>query len=112
MKTYCEIIASEFIPIARALIAKTLIEKYKFTQKQVAEILNISQPLVSFYLNGLRAKSFKKRINEKLLNKVEEICKQIVNGNISSKNLLIEILKIAEEIYSKEFEIIPCKHLK
>lgn len=112
MKTYCEIIASEFLPVVRALIAKTLIEKYKFTQKQVAEVLNISQPLVSFYLNGLRAKNFKKKINEKLLNKVDEICKQIVNGNISSKTLLIEILKTAEEIYSKEFEIIPCRHLK
>jgi len=112
MKTYCEVIASEFLPIARALIAKTLIEKYKYTQKQVAEILNVSQPLISFYLNGLRAKSFKKKIDEKLLKKIEEICKQIVNGNISSKNLLIEILNVAKEIYSKEFEIIPCKYLK
>lgn len=112
MRTYCEIIASEFLPIARALIAKILIEKYKYTQKQVAEILNISQPLVSFYLNGLRAKNFKKKIDEKLLKRIEEICKQIVNGNISSKNLLIEILKTAEEIYSKDFEIIPCRNLK
>jgi len=112
MRTYCEIIASEFLPIARALIAKILIEKYKYTQKQVAEILNVSQPLVSFYLNGLRAKNFKKRIDEKLLKRIEEICKQIVNGNISSKNLLIEILNIAKEVYSKEFEIIPCKYLK
>lgn len=111
MKILCEIVGSEFLPIIRALISKTLIEKYNFTQKEVAEILGVSQPLISFYLSGLRAKNVKKFLekNSEILEEVEKLCKKIVYEKIDSDKIATKIIEIAKKIYKDENVVIPCK---
>lgn len=114
MKVLCEIISSEFLPIFRALISKNLIEKYGFTQTEVANILGVSQPLISFYLSGLRAKNVKLFIqtNKDILEEVDKICKKIVYEKIDVCDLISEIVKIAKNFYKtkkSDCVIIPCK---
>lgn len=111
MKILCEIVGNEFLPVVRALISKNLIEKYGFTQKEVAEILGVTQPLISFYLSGLRAKNIKKFLENKreIFDEIEKICKKIVYEKISSEELAQKIVEIAKKIYKNENIIIPCK---
>ncbi|MEM0476183.1 MAG: helix-turn-helix domain-containing protein [Candidatus Aenigmatarchaeota archaeon] len=111
MKILCEIVSNEFLPIVRALISKNLIEKYGFTQTEVAEILGVSQPLISFYLSGLRAKNVKKFLENKkeVLEEIESLCRKIVYERIDEKELAQKIIEIAKKCYKEDNVIIPCK---
>ncbi|MEM5832562.1 MAG: helix-turn-helix domain-containing protein [Candidatus Aenigmatarchaeota archaeon] len=111
MKILCEVVSNEFLPIVRALISKNLIEKYGFTQTEVAEILGVSQPLISFYLSGLRAKNVKKFLENKkeVLEEIENLCKKIVYERIDEKELAQKIIEIAKKCYKEDNVIIPCR---
>ncbi|MEM5821071.1 MAG: helix-turn-helix domain-containing protein [Candidatus Aenigmatarchaeota archaeon] len=111
MKLLCEIMSSEFLPIVRAMISKILIEKYGYTQSEVAEILGVSQPLISFYLSGLRAKNIRKFLETKkeFVQEVENLCKEIVYKNLRDDELASKIIEIAKNIYKDSNIIIPCK---
>ncbi|MEM5824471.1 MAG: helix-turn-helix domain-containing protein [Candidatus Aenigmatarchaeota archaeon] len=111
MKILCEVVSNEFLPIVRALISKNLIEKYGFTQTEVAEILGVSQPLISFYLSGLRAKNVKKFLENKkeVLEEIENLCKKIVYEKIDEKELAQKIIEIAKKCYKEDNVIIPCR---
>ncbi|MEM5827936.1 MAG: helix-turn-helix domain-containing protein [Candidatus Aenigmatarchaeota archaeon] len=111
MKLLCEIMSNEFLPIVRAMISKILIEKYGYTQSEVAEVLGVSQPLISFYLSGLRAKNVKKFLETKkeILEKIEDLCRDIVYKNIKDEELASKIIEIAKDIYKDSDIIIPCK---
>ena len=54
MSASCESIARYFLPLYRALVAKELVEKYKYTQKQAAKKLGTTQPAISQYLSSKR----------------------------------------------------------
>ena len=54
MSTSCEYIARNYLPLYRALVAKELIEKYCYTQKQAAQKLGTTQPAISQYLSSKR----------------------------------------------------------
>jgi len=54
MSASCESIARNFLPFYRALVAKELVEKYNYTQKQAAEKLGTTQPAISQYLSSKR----------------------------------------------------------
>lgn len=103
--------SSEFLPIVRAMISKILIEKYGYTQSEVAEILGVSQPLISFYLSGLRAKNIRKFLETKkeFVQEVENLCKEIVYKNLRDDELASKIIEIAKNIYKDSNIIIPCK---
>ncbi|MBU5682460.1 MAG: helix-turn-helix domain-containing protein [Nanopusillaceae archaeon] len=111
MKILCEVVSNEFLPIVRALISKNLIEKYGFTQTEVAEILGVSQPLISFYLSGLRAKNVKKFLENKkeVLEEIENLCRKIVYEKIDEKELAQKIIEIAKKCYKEDNVIIPCR---
>ncbi|GEM_PF-473164 len=53
MKTVYEVIV-EALPALRSAIARELVNTYGMTQAQVAEIMTVSQPAVSQYLNSIR----------------------------------------------------------
>ena len=54
MKLYCEIVAKEILPSLRALVAKSLIEKYKLTQQDAAKRLGLTQGAISQYTRNIR----------------------------------------------------------
>ena len=82
MKTFCEIIASDFLPAVRALVTQELISKYGMTQTNVAKKMGITQPAVSYYARELRGSKLNNmRENEKLMNLVQKTAADIVAGN-------------------------------
>jgi len=54
LKFPCEISARYIIPALRLMIAKKLIEEHNLTQAEVAELLGVTQPSISHYLNSKR----------------------------------------------------------
>jgi len=54
MYPLCESVARYLIPIFRSHIAKELIEKYNFTQDEVAEKLGTTQAAISQYIHSKR----------------------------------------------------------
>lgn len=51
MNVPCEEIVRQELPIFRSLLAKELIKKHNFTQKEVAKKLQTTQPAISQYLS-------------------------------------------------------------
>ena len=56
MSISCEYVARHFLPLYRAFVAKELVEKYGYTQKQAAERLGTTQPAISQYLSSKRGR--------------------------------------------------------
>ena len=92
----CEKASKTIVPTIRYYLAKELLEKYGFTQVEVAKILGVTQPAISQYLKLKRAK--------KLVKLSEEVIEKIKNLAISVKlkggevNLEEEICKICKLI--------------
>jgi len=76
----------EVIPGLRALIVKDLVERHGFTKKEAAEILGITPPAVTLYLQGKRAGDMAKLLRRRgALKLVKEFTDHIVErgGKIS-----------------------------
>ncbi|MCS7129199.1 MAG: helix-turn-helix domain-containing protein [Candidatus Caldarchaeum sp.] len=115
-----EIESKVTIPLLRAIIAKKLVQREKFTQEQVARVLGISQAAISNYLRGVRGWSADWEKNEELnkwADKVveavlrneprEEIARRINEAvkNIRSLRMLCEIHKKIEP----EIDVDTCR---
>ncbi len=88
MRLLCETATFEFIPAIRALITRELMEKYNYTQTDVARVLNITQPAVSQYkkeLRGQAAKILEK--DEEVLSFISNLCAEIHTKQVRPENL-------------------------
>ncbi|MBS3080194.1 hypothetical protein J4221_01875 [Candidatus Pacearchaeota archaeon] len=65
------------IPALRREIAKIFISDFRFSQKQVAEILGITESAISQYLKDKRAHELK--FNEKEMAEIRKTAKRIIN---------------------------------
>ena len=54
MRFPCEDLVKYVIPAIRAIIVKELNQKYEKNQIEIANLLSITQPSVSYYLRGER----------------------------------------------------------
>lgn len=81
MKTFCEIVVSDFLPAMRALVTKELINNYHLTQTDVAKRMGMTQPAISYYLRELRGTKVKFLVkNEKLMELVKKVAAEIAAG--------------------------------
>ena len=67
------------LPAIRRELAKVMIEKYSLTQKEVAKILNVTEPAISQYLKSKRAKEVK--FTKATMVKIEESVDKIIKDN-------------------------------
>ncbi|MFP3872513.1 MAG: transcriptional regulator [Candidatus Natronoplasma sp.] len=95
----CEEFVSEYLPTVKAKIGKILYEEYGLTQVEISEILDITQPAVSQYLQGTRGKG--KKLNEKMKKRTDEIAEEIYHLNERDEvtkdkidDLMCEICKV------------------
>ncbi len=92
MRLDCEIISQDFLPALRSAIAKELIS-CGMNQKEVADLIGISQPAVSQYLRDLRGANNHFVLDKDLFSKVREMC-----GKMKSKEM--NHLQMKREMYS------------
>ena len=106
IETYppCEVIGKKILPLIRSYVARELIEKYKFTQIEVAKKLGITQAAVSQYLHHKRGAKSMEEFKE-VIPLIEEYSKKlaekIVVNNISQREIIMEICKICATIREK-----------
>lgn len=59
MRPFCEIMVQEIFPTVRALIARDLMETFKYNQAETALKMGVTQPAISQYKRELRGKKAK-----------------------------------------------------
>jgi len=99
MKTPCEIIVWDVVPVIKKEFAKNLVENHDLTQRQVADKLGTTEAAISRYVSGKRGlleitdNDILKEINES----VERIAKE--NGTV----VIEETCRICRLLKSREF---------
>jgi predicted transcriptional regulator len=98
IRTPCEYIVWNGLPIIRRDLAKALTHKYGLTQKDTAEKLGISCAAVSQYLSGKRGK--KEITDIEILNEIEISAEKILT---SENDITIpEICRLCKILISKK----------
>jgi predicted transcriptional regulator len=99
MKPYCETVAQIVLPNLRALIAKELMEKYKFTQQDAAKKLGLTQSAVSQYLRNLRGSQIKVlEKDKKIYKEIEGLAAKLAAEDVDSSNVVESFCDICKII--------------
>ncbi len=99
MKTPCEIIVWNIVPVIRKEFAKNLIKKHGFNQKKIAEKLGITESAVSRYISGKRG--VLEITDDEILEEIRKSTNIIAKENGSA--VIDETCKICKLLQSKEF---------
>jgi hypothetical protein len=103
MKPYCEIASQYLLPALRALVAKTLMEKYKLTQQDTALKLGLTQSAISQYMRQLRGSKIKTIEKDKIiLDEIEKFSGRIASGELNSLTALSSFCDICRLIRKKK----------
>ncbi len=79
----CEEFVREYLPSVKAELGRILCEECDFTQTEVSEMLDITQPAVSQYLQEKRGKN--KRFSEPIKEEIKEVAKEVCELNRSGE---------------------------
>ena len=83
---------NEILPAFRAAIARRLIKSYGMKQKQISEMLGVTQPAISQYNKGLRGKMVEKILsNENLVEYIDKFVGLLLSKNIDINSCICEI---------------------
>lgn len=111
--TPCEIAVRDILPAIRALIVIELHNR-GLKQKEIAKLLRITQPAVSYYLNRRRAKRIRAlESNEDLMNEIRSLVDYLLTGNANlsvisekfcdmchmSRDIVLEEDSLAKEVF-------------
>jgi predicted transcriptional regulator len=109
MKTFCEIVVSDFLPAVRALVTKELINTYGMTQTEVAKRMGMTQPAISYYLRELRGTKVKVlEKNSKLMEFVKQVAVEISSGKEQIVNMHEICKRLRDEKLLSEHERLQC----
>jgi predicted transcriptional regulator len=99
MKTPCEIIVWNIVPIIRKEFAKNLIEDHGLNQRKVADKLGITESAISRYMSGKRG--ILEITDNEIIKEIKLSAKKIAaeNGPI----VIEETCRICRLLKSKEF---------
>jgi predicted transcriptional regulator len=100
----CEVAVKYFIPATRASIAKILVNKYNFSQPEIALKLGITQAAVSKYLNGKYSNKIKKLESMKFVRKISfDLANSIAEKKEAKIEFTKELCKYCK-IFGKKFK--------
>lgn len=104
MRPPCELVVKLILPAFRSLIAKTLIEKYGFSQVAAAEKLGTTQAAISHYLYSKRGD---KRMSElEAMPTVQSIAEEVAFGIATEKlspfDAMLKFCELCKDLRSKD----------
>lgn len=93
MKLQYEVMIQKILPEVRSIIAKELVCRHRLSQAEAAELMGISQPAVSQYINNIRGKN---RLLEKkeVLAVVQELARNIHDRKVDETKFVSELFRI------------------
>ena len=99
MKPFCEVIVMTVLPAIRSLITKELLNTYNLTQKEVADLLGLTQPAISQY--NRESRGFKVKILEKqpeIMKMIDDLSKNIVSRKVNPKEMQTKFCQICKAV--------------
>lgn len=79
MRLPCEQVVNDILPAVRSLVAKDLRDK-GYSQTEIADLLNLTQPAVSQYLSASRGKQIQRiQENPVVRDQIEDLVDAILN---------------------------------
>jgi predicted transcriptional regulator len=94
MKTPCEIIVWQILPLIRRELARNLVNDHGLTQKETAEILGTTEASISRYISGKRGQG--EIDKNEIINKIKESTNKIIKEK--NKSVIRETCKICNLI--------------
>jgi len=90
MKFIEELVVEEFLPTIRSMLAESLRAR-DLTQREVADVLGISQSAVSKYAHGEVARNDRVAGDDRIVDLVERVADGLSTGDMSRVQALVEI---------------------
>ncbi|WP_253737778.1 thiamine-phosphate synthase family protein [Halohasta salina] len=90
MKFIEELVVEEFLPTIRSMLAEALRDR-ELTQREVADVLGISQSAVSKYAHGEVARNERIAADRRVADLVEGVADGLATGDMSRVQALVEI---------------------
>jgi len=90
MKFIEELVVEEFLPTIRSMLAEALRDR-ELTQREVADVLGISQSAVSKYAHGEVARNEQVAADKRVVDLVEGVADGLATGDMSRVQALVEI---------------------
>ncbi len=102
MQTPYDIAVKSVIPALRGMIAKELV-RHNYTQVQIAEMLDVTQPAVSKYLSSKRGTAIHFDGREDVVGSVRKLSKQLAEKKVSSFDLMRQITEMCNYVLQKGY---------
>ena len=97
----CELIVTNILPAVRSVMAKNLLEK-GFTQGEIAKMMGLSQPSVSHYLKGIRAKNTESFFEDKQIKElIDSTLGHVMTHNPNPQEIDAAICNICRDLKHK-----------
>jgi predicted transcriptional regulator len=95
LRCKCEVAVHDILPVARALLAKKLVDVYDMSQTEAAKRMGMSQPAISQYkqdIRGIKNVGFKD--NARFQGIINDIAKRIANGSVKPGQMPAEMCRL------------------
>ena len=104
MRPPCEVVVRSVLPAFRSIVARRLIEDYKFSQVNAAKKLGTTQASVSNYLYSKRGKKLVKQLEEstQVQTIVNEIAQGIAKDKMSAFDAMLHFCSLCEALRSED----------
>jgi len=103
MLTPYEIIVKTALPALRSMIAKELTEKYKLKQREIADLMHVTQAAVSYYLTKARGKYTRQLYNTEVRDMISELTEKIYVEKPTPEELVQDLNRIIVHIIRKGY---------
>jgi predicted transcriptional regulator len=97
----CEVAVRSVVPALRSVIARELTQTYGLKQKDVAQLLGVTQTAVSKYTRHVRGTVLKLEEVEEVQPTIKEIVVSLANGDMSKYKLVTKLCVACEIIRQK-----------
>jgi len=105
----CEVAVRSLVPALRSAIARELTQTYGLKQKDVANLLGVTQTAVSKYTRHVRGTVLKIEDVEEVQPTIKEIVVSLANGHMSKYELVTKFCVACEIIRRKGLMCELCK---
>ena len=99
MRPPCEIVVWYVIPTIRSELAKELLN-LGMKQKEISELLDITQPAVSQYISDKRGHGIK--FNDETQNLIREFAKGLVEEKYNQRDIIPHVCQICKKVKTDE----------
>jgi len=97
----CEVAVKCVLPVVRAMIAKELMTKHKMKQLDVANLLDVSQSVVSLYGRKMRGRAIDLEAEEDITAMINDMAASLAKGKMVYKDFITELCEVCRIIRGK-----------